>query len=230
MLKSSIEIMHFLRYLLLAILFAITCTAVAQNSGDSVGRNAPPIWEPPTLDFPETSPEPTIPKMMITSLRLANMKIILEETTLENVKTRLGGDAGHSGDASNAVEWLCFCGTDPDGRWALWLESSEMGGGRVDGFALQRRDADANVDRRCRMLRTEDGGFRLPIALRLGMTETQVRSLLGKPTLRYRNTVTFDHGHEEIIRNEPFTVSNGVSVGIRGGVVWAIQVWKDTSN
>ena len=222
--------MHFLRYLLLAILFAITCTAVAQNSGDSVGRNAPPIWEPPTLDFPETSPDPTIPKMMITSLRLANMKIILEETTLENVKTRLGGDAGHSGDASNAVEWLCFYGTDPDGRWALWLESSEMGGGRVDGFALQRLDDDANVDRRCRMLRTEDGGFRLPIALRLGMTETQVRSLLGKPTLRYRNTVTFDHGHEEIIRNEPFTVSNGVSVGIRGGVVWAIQVWKDTSN
>ncbi len=67
--------------------------------------------------------------MMITSLQLANMKIILEETTLENVRATLGVDTGHSGDASNAVEWLCLYGTDADGRWALWLESSEMGGG-----------------------------------------------------------------------------------------------------
>jgi hypothetical protein len=221
--------MHFLRSLGLAILLAITCAAVAQNSGHSVSRDSPPIWEPPTLDFPETGPEPTVPRMMITSLQLANMKIILEETTLENVRATLGVDTGHSGDASNAVEWLCLYGTDADGRWALWLESSEMGGGRVDGFALRRLDDDANVDRRCRMLRTEDG-FLLPISLRLGMTATQVRRLLGKPTLRYRNTVIFDHGHQETIRNEPFTVSNTVAVALRGGVVWAIQVWKGTSD
>jgi hypothetical protein len=177
--------MNFLRYILPAILFATAFIAVAQNSDDSVGRNATSIWEPPTLDFQETSPEPNIPKLMITSLRLANMKIILEETTLENVKKRLGGDAGQSGNAGTALEWLCFHGTDPGGRWALWLESDELGGGSIDGFALQRLDNNANVDRRCRMLPAEDGGFRLPIALCLGMTETKVHSLLGKPTVRY---------------------------------------------
>ena len=107
-LKDSIEIVQFLRYLVLAILFVSTCAAVAQNSGDSVGRNAPTIWEPPTLDFPDTAPEPTIPKLMISSLRLANMKIILEETELEDVETGLGGESGQSGDASNFVQWLCF--------------------------------------------------------------------------------------------------------------------------
>ncbi len=221
--------MHYLRYLALAILLAIASTAAAQNSGDSVGRSPVTIWEPPAWDSPETGPEPTIPKLMITSLRLADLKITLEKTTIEDVKRRFGAEAGHSGDASNFVEWLCFFGTDMDGHWALWLESSEMADGRVDGFALERLDDDANIDRRC-VLQTMDGGFRFPIALRLGMTEKQVRGLLGKPTMKYRNTVSFDHGHEEIIHNEPFTVSNSVLVGIRGGVVWAIQVWKGTSN
>lgn len=217
------------RSFVLAIVFAITCTAVAQNER-SLGRDVSQIWQPPTMDFPDAGPEPTVPKMMITSLRLAKMEIILEETTLDTVKARFGGDMGQSGDASEALQWLCFYGTDPNGRWALWLESSEMGGGSVDGFALQRLDNDAKVDRRCRMLRKDEGGFGLPIPIRLGMTEMEVRNLLGEPTLRYRNTVMFDHGHQETIRNEPFTVSNTVAVAIRGGIVWAIQVWKGTSN
>lgn len=100
----------------------------------------------------------------------------------------------------------------------------------VDGFAVQRLDNDAEADRRCRMLRKDDGGFGLPIPIHLGMTEMQVRTLLGEPTLRYRNTVMFDHGQQETIRNELFTVSNTVAVAVRGGMVWVIQVWKDTSN
>jgi hypothetical protein len=218
------------RRLALAVLFAFTSIAVAQNEGNALGRDVPLIWEPPTLDFPETAPESTVPKIMIASFHLANMEITLEETTLDSVKTHLGADMGQRGDASEALQWLCFNGTDANGLWALWLESDEMGGGSVDGFALQRLDNDARVDRRCRMLRKGYGAFGLPIPLRLGMTEMQVRHLLGKPTLRYRNTMMFDHDHQETIHNEPFTVSNTVAVGVRRGVVWAIQVWKVTSN
>ena len=42
----------------------------------------------------------------------------------------------------------------------------------------------------------------LPVPLRLGLTERQVRNLLGEPTVKYRNTVIFDHEHEETIRGE----------------------------
>lgn len=167
---------------------------------------------------------------MISTVRFESVQITLEQTTLKDVQTRLGGDMGQKGDASEALEWLCFYGTDAKGRWALWLESDEMGGGTVDGFALQRLDRNATADRRCQMVGKNDGRVRLPVPLRLGLTEMQVRNLLGRPTAKYRNTVIFDHEHEETIRGEPFTASNSVAVALRGGVVWAIQVWKTTSN
>jgi hypothetical protein len=213
-----------------AVLFIITCAATAQNVGGSPGSVSPLIWEPPTLEFPDKLPRPTVPKVMITTVRLGNVQIALEETTLNDAQTRLGGDMGQKGDASEALEWLCFYGTDTNGQWALWLESSEMGGATVDGFALQRLNRDAKADRRCRMLRQNDGRVELPVPLRLGMSEAQVRNLLGKPTAKYRNTVMFDHEDQETVRSEPFTTSNTVAVALRGGVVWAIQVWKTTSN
>ena len=58
----------------------------------------------------------------------------------------------------------------------------------------------------------------------------QVRKILGRPTVRYSNTLIFDHEHKETIRNVPYFVSNTVAVALRGGVVWAIQVSKDTEN
>lgn len=214
-----------------AVLLLVSFTmAAAGTSGDSVGRAVPLVWEPPTLEFPDVLPRSTVSKMMISTVRFESVQITLEQTTLKDVQTRLGGDMGQKGDASEALEWLCFYGTDAKGRWALWLESDEMGGGTVDGFALQRLDRNATADRRCQMVGKNDGRVRLPVPLRLGLTEMQVRNLLGRPTAKYRNTVIFDHEHEETIRGEPFTASNSVAVALRGGVVWAIQVWKTTSN
>jgi hypothetical protein len=90
---------------------------------------------------------------MITTLRVAKVPAVLEETELKDVQRRLGGSIGQSGDASEANAWLCFYGTDINGRWALWLESSEMGGLRwVDGFTLQRLGKEARTDGRCRMI------------------------------------------------------------------------------
>ncbi len=221
--------MHGTRRIL--ILFLVTCAACAQ-----IGTASPPdggllIWQPPTLEFPDTAPQATVPKEMITALRLAKMPIILEETRLDDLQKQLGGTVGHSGDASESLAWLCYCGEDETGRWALWLESSEMGGGeRVDGFGLQRIRQNATVDRRCRTLHKDAGRIELPIALRLGLTETQLGKILGRPSVKYHDTLIFEHEHKEIIRNEPFTAINTVAIALRGGAVWAIQVWKDTSN
>ncbi len=80
------------------------------------------------------------------------------------------------------------------------------------------------------MIPESEGGIELPIGLRLGQTEMQVRKILGGPAVRYRTTLIFYHEHEETIRNVPFTVSNVVAVALRGGVVWAIEVSKDTES
>ena len=214
----------------IAIFFAITCTAWAQVSTDSPSKGSLLVWQPPTLQLPNALPQPTVAKEMITTLRVAKMLIILEKTGLTDVQTRLGGSIGHRGDASEALAWLCFHGADANTRWALWLESSELGGGMIDGFALQRLARNAKTDQRCQMLQGREGVIELPTALRLGLTEMQVRKILGNPTTTYQNTLVFEHEHEETIHNQPFTASNTVYVTFRGGTVWAIQVWKDTTS
>ena len=70
----------------------------------------------------------------------------------------------------------------------------------------------------------------MPIRLALGLTEPEVRRIIGSPTAKHRNTLIFDHEHRETIRNEPFIASNTVYVVLRDSVVWTVQVWKTTSN
>ena len=155
------------------------------------------------------------------------MQVILEETPLNDVEKDLGGTIGSRGDASEALQWLCFHGSDSKGRWALWLESNEMGGGTINGFAWQRIDEKATLDRRCRTRAVE---IELPVQIAIGLTESEVLENLGTPTAKHRNTLVFDHEHQETVRSEPFTSENNVYVKLRGGVVWAVQVWKITSN
>ncbi len=207
-----------MRGIVIAALLAITSAAFAQSAG---------IWQPPTLDLPDRLPQATVSKEMITKLRVAEMQIILEETPLNDVQKNLGGVIGSRGDANEALQWLCFHGSDAKGRWVLWLESSEMGSGNVDGFAWQRMAEKATLDSRCL---TQDVEIDLPVRLAIGLTESDVLGCLGTPTAKYRNTLIFDHEHQETVRNEPFTSSNTVYLELRSGVVWAVQVWKTTSN
>jgi len=211
-----------------AILFAITYGAFVQ-----VAYNSPPQvlpeWQRSKLEFPETAPRPTVPKMMIAGLRLANVQIILEKTELTEVQKRLGGAIVGSGDASEANASLCYYGSDANGRWVLWLDSSEIAGLRwIDGFTLRQLGRDVKADRRCRMIPEREGGIELPIRLRLGQTEFRVREVLGKPTLRYHSTLMYYYEHEKTIRNEPCSVLNSVDVALRDGVAWAIVVFKST--
>jgi hypothetical protein len=207
-----------MRRVLISILIA-TAAAFAQSDRT--------IWQPPTLDLPDTLPHATVSKEMITKLRVGKMQVILEETPLSDAQKNLGGTIGARGDASEALQWLCFHGSDANGRWVLWLESNEMDGGNVNGFAWQRIAAKAIIDRRCGAQAIK---IELPIQLAIGLTESEVRGILGTPTTEYRDTLVFDHEHQETIRNEPFTASNTVYVELRSRIVWSVQVWKTTSN
>jgi hypothetical protein len=49
---------------------------------------------------------------------------------------------------------------------------------------------------------TQDVEVDLPIRLGIGLTESEVRGSLGTPTAKYRNTLIFDHEHEETVRSQ----------------------------
>ncbi|HXH50575.1 MAG TPA: hypothetical protein VNM47_14635 [Terriglobia bacterium] len=185
----------------------------------------------PNFHLPEALPNPTVPKMMISALRVAGMPIILEQTELKDVKERLGGTIRRSGDASTADAWLCYFGGKANRRWELWISSGEIGGLRwIDGFTLQRLAGKAKPEKGCQMIPESGGGVKLPIALRLGQSEALVRKVLGKPTARYQTTLLYYHEHEESIHTQPYSVLNTVTVDFQEGAVFAIGVFKSSQS
>jgi hypothetical protein len=217
------------RFCGISILFFVACAAFPQTAGRSssstVGRV---IWEPPAWDFLQVIPKATVSKEMLGTFRLSDFPINLEKTEMDDVKAMLGGTLGQSGDAGDYVEWLCFHGTDPNGRWALWLESSEIDGGAVGSFQWQRLNQGAVLDRRCQILR--NAKVELPIALRLGIAEAEVLKSLGRPTVRHGDRLIYVHYHQESFHGEPYDSYNIVAILLRAGRVWAIEVSKTTTS
>lgn len=144
------------------------------------------------------------------------------------MQKRLGGSIGSEGDASEAVAWLCLIGSDAVGPWILWLESFEIDGPTIGGFQWRRLASNEKPDRRCSALRKGDDKVKLPLALHLGMTETELRATLGRPTMTRGKTLIFCHDHQETINKEIFDSSNTLAVVLRGGAVWEIVVIKST--
>lgn len=61
---------------------------------------------------------------------IAAMPIEIQKTELSEIAAKLGGTPGHSGDAGDAFDWLCYA--SPAGGDApamlVWFTSNEMGG------------------------------------------------------------------------------------------------------
>ncbi|HYE25404.1 MAG TPA: hypothetical protein VEG32_09420 [Clostridia bacterium] len=220
--REVIRILLFSNYLVAVAL--LTSVAVAQISGPA--KNGV-VWEPPILEWPDELPRATVPNPMIPFLTVAGTRITLDETELVDAQQRLGGTIGSRGDAGESLDWLCLIGADRNGRWVLWLEGSEINGGTVGGFLLQRIGADTKADSRCRIL---PGGrksrIKLPVQIRLGMTESDIRKMLGTVTARKGNTLIFHHEHEQLFDARRFTASNTVTVLLDNGSVSAIEVWS----
>jgi hypothetical protein len=215
----------------MSVLFFVTCAAFAQTanrSASSEGARVP--WQPPAWNFLTEPPKATVSKEMLVSLQVSNVAIYFEKTKMDDVRVRLRGTIGHSGDAGDYVEWLCFRGTDPKRRWVLWLESGEIDGGMVGSFQWQRVANSAVLDPRCRTLQDTSGAIKLPVALRLGMAETEVLKTLGPPTVSHGDRLIYVHEHQESIRGEPYTSENIVSILLRDGMVWAIEASKTTTS
>ncbi|MGA9039985.1 MAG: hypothetical protein WB421_05565 [Terriglobales bacterium] len=215
----------------ISVLLIVTCAAFTQTADHSLpSGGGHTVWEPPAWNFLTALPNSTVPKEMLATLRVSGLPISLEETRMDDARNHLGGTIGRKGDAGDFLEWLCLHHSDSRGRWVLWLESGEIDGGTVGSFQWQRLDKDGLLDQRCQMLQGAGSGIKLPISLQLGMTETEVLKTLGAPTTRHGNRLIYVHEHQESIRGEPFTSTNIVSILLRGGMVWAIDVSKTTTS
>lgn len=202
-----------------AILLAIS-VAVAAQSG--VQTNAP-TWAPPRVQLPSKWPDRTMRKPIITRITVAGLPIQLENTELEAVGKRLKIATGHHGDASEYLAWLCLHGQDKEGPWGLWLTSSEIDGPMIGGFQWQRLTPSVALDSRCGAF-DDSRSISLPVPIHLGMTETQVQAVLGKPSSRFREASIYVHQHELRLRGEPYSVDNSVILSYKNGLLWQVIV------
>jgi len=225
MANQRLTIKQNMRSALCIALSVIASCAFAQN--EPLGSHA--VWEPPGWNFPENV-KASVPREILSSFRLSAYNITLEETSMESVRRRFGGEMGRKGDAGDALEWLCFQGADATGRWVLWLESGEIDGGSVGSFQWQRLSSREVLDPRCHALRGPTSAIRLPLSLKLGAKKTEMLEILGEPTTIDAERLIYLHEHEETIKGAPFTTSNIVVVRLRDGIVWAIQVSKTSSS
>jgi hypothetical protein len=159
---------------------------------------------------------------MITRITVAGARITLESTNLETIRKRFGAAAGRQGDAGDAITWLCFHGKDDGGAWGLWLTSSEIDGTAIGGFKWQRLPANASIDPRCKSLDQATSAIILPIPIHLGLAESQVDAVMGKPSGRYHGISIYVHEHNLTLHNEPYSADNTVLVSYRNGALWSI--------
>ena len=204
------------------------CCAVMGLGFSQVSNNVPTglVCRPPRLWNYNDLPKSTVSKEIASKLRVSDMSIVLESTTMTDVQKRFGGTFGQEGDAGTSLEWLCLRGGDATGGWVLWLKSGEMDAGTVGSFQWQRVRRAAKFDERCGLLAKADGKVELPIPLNLGMQEAKLFQLLGQPTARHGKTILYAHEHRGANQQGPFTALNTLACIIRDGKVAAIDILK----
>ena len=205
----------------LVILFVLVAAVLSRAQKGN--RNV--LWEPPHINWPVSG----INGSVIHRLSISGYPIVLDRTSLEKARQRLGGVIGSRGDAGDAESWFCLHGTDTDGPWILWLTSDEINGDSVGGFIWRRVDLGQSLDPRCRSLDGQDL-VKLQPPLKLGVTKAGATRFLGAPSSTRDNSLFYMHEKKKTIDATEYTISNGVEVTIRNGTVAQIAAFEISSN
>jgi hypothetical protein len=203
-------------------LLVMSTALIAQQPPSHARDHTAAIWAPPPFAIPEDSPQPTVPKSLVTRLTVAGWPIELERTELQQAQSHFGGTMGKIEDGSEALHWLCLYGKDKDGLWGLWLLSEEVDGPSIGGIQWQRLPADTQMDRKCKLI--VKGSVELPIAVHLGMTQKEAELVLGKPSLVKGDVAVYAHEHNYTVHKEAYVANNDLYVVYQNGVVWSLVV------
>ena len=191
--------------------------AVANKDSAAV---PPPLWTESFEWAANVDADPVHP------FRIGPLEVVLETTTLQEVQSRVGyGTVAHSGDASEALDWLCYSLTRDEAKSTLWLSSSEMGGGKViDGMTVVESPT-TQPGESCPGLPAEYASAHLENGLWLGSTKRQVLDILGIPLKRGDSWNYVFEG-----KSGDFDVSSDLSFRFDRGRVVGIRLSRTSSN
>jgi hypothetical protein len=183
------------------------------------------IWVPPHFPGEGIDVPATVSQDWMTTLQIGAQEIVFEKTPLDSLQLRLhAGPMGHTGDAGDFVQWLCFTGGIAQNRWVLWLDAGEMDAGDVAGFHMVAVPPDAQVDHRCSELQPVDTPV-LPKGLNVGLDDSTVHRLLGPPS-----TVVGDTSIYYFQRKPPAKpVGTRVILVTERGRVVQVAAWRSSA-
>ena len=209
------------RFALLAAWLMFAVHGTAQKD-----RHPPkPLWEPPGIQWPATGTGGSV----IHRLTVGGFRIVLDQTPLQEARRILGGTIGYRGNAGDAQSWLCYRGSDQNGPWMFWLTSVEINGNAVGGFIWRRSKDGDSAGPGCRVLQGTDQ-VQLPSPLQLGMEITKAEGILGKPTSVHESDFFYMNSREETVKEERFTIDNGLEIRAQAGVIVEIAAFETSSN
>ena len=204
-----------MRHLILQIVCAMVTT----------GALAAPISPYKALGLPDTL-NSTRPLKPITAIEAGGFTMRLEKTMLEDVKKRFGGIKQASGDAGDAVEWLCYF--DRKSSMLYWFISNvEMGQGRLTQIAIQG-SSDGASSSGCGRAPASLTGIELDVPS-IGSSLSAVVGYFkgGKPN----RAGSLAYANERPVKGmDGFTTSQSVQYSIRAGRVRTVSVSQVTSN
>lgn len=184
---------------------------------------------PPLL--PDSSVQPTLSRPPAIGFRIGATRILFETVPLEKIRRTVGGGAvGHRGDAGDSAYWLCY--TVLNGRaHRLWLVAGELDGPShlVSRVVALRLPIGADAAAGCPAL-PRKLSISLAPTVRLGMTEVQVESVLGPPSLVSGDVRQWAYLRAVPVGRASFERSSYVRVVLKEGSVAQVSSGQTTTN
>jgi len=186
----------------------------------------------PPPEYPlKKIPTPTLSSPPVSALTMGKFVVKLETTSLEKVlKTIKAGKIAQRGDASESLEWICYSITDQYNPVRLCLLSGEIDSGNVGTIVISSMSRKDKTSKKCPELPESFKPVKLDRNIWVHTTESDVREILGKPSLESRGWLQYRS--EQIFYNDPrakawdeydWTVYGSLGLRIRSGKV--VEMW-----
>jgi hypothetical protein len=195
--------------------------AATDNNAEAAAPAAPVPALPPPARPVKGFPVSTLRKQPVNELYLGNLRVELEQTSLDEVAQAAGaGLIAHDASNKQASSWLCYTLPDPQWPQRLWLISSQLNGGvRIDDIYAAGIFPDEANDPGCPALPAALQPVRFDNNVWLGSTENDLLKRFGAPGLKVASVWSFayteEHSNYKSISLLETQIRDGRVTGIR---------------
>jgi hypothetical protein len=182
---------------------------------------------PPSLSNLDNLPT-TLSIPPVTKVVLGRLAVNLEQTTLGEVMQSAGaGTIQHQGDAADSEDWICFTVPSSQQSQRIWLRSSAIGGGGIDGFYASASSTPLKEAPLCPELPAQLRPMSVGRSIWLGSSQDQLRGWLGEPSAKRGGWWLYSSSRK--VAND-FDEGGLLGARVVDGKVIALFVSKSTMN